>query len=904
MLSCSPYRLQILKFLALAGTLLFCITANATHNRAGEITYEQLDDVTIRATITTYTRTSSFSADRDSLELFWGDGQSSLVYRINDGGVELDNDIKVNVYQADHSYPSRGTYTMYVVDPNRIAGILNIDFPNSVNIQFYLETTFTLLDPRFQGSNSSVILLQPPIDYACPNQPFTYNPNAYDPDGDSIAYELITPYQNIGIEVPNYVLPDQISAGPENVVSLDPVTGDFLWDSPKIQGEFNITYRINEYRSGELINSLVRDMQILVRACPEGNRPPDIEIIEEYCVIAGGTITIDIESTDPDSNEILTLSVLGGPFSNSNGAEFEQFLSTEPSEISGQIIWETTCDLVSEEYYQIVVKSTDIATRPRSALATLRTIRIKVIAPSPIMEGISNENNNVTIRWESPYDCDFADRFQGFSVWRKEGVDDIEIDSCSGGLEGTSYQKVVFLTSIEDVDGYIAMDSDLERGKIYCYRVVAEFGDMTESGNLYNRTVSLPSDALCIRSSGEEPLVTKVSVLETDVANGVIDINWLLPDQSLIDTTELVGPYSLELYQSEGFDGSDFSGTPLFISEEVSTLSALNDTVFTANGLNTLDGPYSYRVDFVSGSVSFPSETASSIYLSSSGSDKSIELSWEENVPWNNYNYAIYQILDNGDMEELSTGSDNRIIVNGLQNGEEYCYKVESYGSYGLKGIRDPLINFSNVTCEIPSDFTAPCIPEFAVLSVCDDVSLNTGAELINSINWSACNEFDLAGYRIYFKPAGSGEFDLIEELGSDDQFFNHRFTDNIAGCYRITSFDTGGNESESEAELCIDNCPSFELPNAFTPNADQSNDLFIPRVNNFIDRVEFEVYNRWGQKVWATQDPMINWDGRNFDNKELAEGTYYYHCKVFEKRVTGIEERADILKGNIQLLK
>ena len=38
--------------------------------------------------------------------------------------------------------------------------------------------------------------------------------------------------------------------------------------------------------------------------------------------------------------------------------------------------------------------------------------------------------------------------------------------------------------------------------------------------------------------------------------------------------------------------------------------------------------------------------------------------------------------------------------------------------------------------------------------------------------------------------------------------------------------------------------------------------------------------------------------------NKELAEGTYYYKCRVFEKRVTGIEEQADILRGEIQLLR
>ena len=210
------------RYILTLGLLILALAdVHATHNRAGEITYEQIGELTIRATITTYTRTSSFAADRDSLELTWGDGTSEFVLRSNGDGRELPNDIKVNYYIAEHTYPTRGTYKLSVTDPNRIAGILNIDFPNSVNIQFYIETTFTLLDVRFQGRNNSAVLLQPPIDYACVDEIFTHNPNAYDPDGDSLSYELIPPKQEEGVDVPNYVLPDLISPGPENIVTLD-----------------------------------------------------------------------------------------------------------------------------------------------------------------------------------------------------------------------------------------------------------------------------------------------------------------------------------------------------------------------------------------------------------------------------------------------------------------------------------------------------------------------------------------------------------------------------------------------------------------------------------------------------------------------------------------------------------
>ena len=69
---------------------------SATHNRAGEITYRQLSPLTIEMTITTYTKASSVAADRDSLEVLWGDGSREWVKRNNDLTRFEPNDIKIN----------------------------------------------------------------------------------------------------------------------------------------------------------------------------------------------------------------------------------------------------------------------------------------------------------------------------------------------------------------------------------------------------------------------------------------------------------------------------------------------------------------------------------------------------------------------------------------------------------------------------------------------------------------------------------------------------------------------------------------------------------------------------------------------------------------------------------------
>ena len=105
----------------LTGFYVFLLPSDAwaTHNRAGEIAYRQIDELTIEVTVTTYTKASSTSADRDSVQICWGDEASvedcQWVLRSNGNGSpprgqNLANDTKLNLYIATHTYPGRGHY--------------------------------------------------------------------------------------------------------------------------------------------------------------------------------------------------------------------------------------------------------------------------------------------------------------------------------------------------------------------------------------------------------------------------------------------------------------------------------------------------------------------------------------------------------------------------------------------------------------------------------------------------------------------------------------------------------------------------------------------------------------------------------------------------------------------------
>ncbi|MBK8081220.1 MAG: gliding motility-associated C-terminal domain-containing protein [Saprospiraceae bacterium] len=102
---------------------------------------------------------------------------------------------------------------------------------------------------------------------------------------------------------------------------------------------------------------------------------------------------------------------------------------------------------------------------------------------------------------------------------------------------------------------------------------------------------------------------------------------------------------------------------------------------------------------------------------------------------------------------------------------------------------------------------------------------------------------------------------------------YNHFSETGLAGCYFVTSVDSLGNESDSSNIVCLENCPLYLLPNTFTPNADNKNDLYKPLTNYFIEKVEFLVYNQWGNQVYSTHDPKLNWNGNNYQGKETCRG-------------------------------
>ena len=897
-------RIQILTILLF---MLSTYTLKATHNRAGEITFRQIGDLTFEVTCTTYTKTSSIPADRDSLEFVWGDGTSQFVGRTNGNGngVPLANDIKFNIYVAIHTYPGRGQYLIEMTDPNRNAGILNVNPPNSDQVPFHLATTLEILNPNFQGYNNSPVMLQPPIDVAYQNQVYIHTPNAFDLDGDSISYKLIVPLQASNTPVTNYTFPHTYS----NVLhSFNEVTGEYVWITPQVCGEYNLAYEIIEWRAGQVISRIIRDMQITVECL--NNRPPVIEDLVDICVVAGDTVAFNVRADDPDSNQLVQLSATGGPFVlPTSPAQFLGSSVYQQPIVTRQFSWATTCDHIRRQPYQVVFKAQDDFQDSTGAV-DLYVVQITVVAPPPEDVQAQAASGTVTVTWENPYACDALGRFEGFSVWRREGSNPFVVGDCETGLAGKGYTKIADDLMTIDPNGsgrYYYLDTDVESAKFYCYRILAKFGDLNTAGFPSNFVESIPSEEACAQLNRDLPLITNVTVDATDVSAGQIEVRWSRPVAEDLDTIQNPPPYTYTLYQSPDFNAGTLTQIASFTANSYWEAA---DTFYTINNLNTLGTPYSYEIEFsADGNVLGTGREASSVYLSVFSTDQLNVLTWDENVGWDNKTYEVYrQAPGQAGFNLAATVTEQRYEDDSLINGLEYCYYIRSVGEYNIPGIADPLFNLSQEVCGVPIDTVPPCPPVLSVVNDCD-VESPTAVDFINSLSWSNPNETcqytnDVFEYRIYYAANQNASFDAIQTLfGATDTTYEHDLVFTLEGCYYVTAIDSVGNESLASNIICKENCPDYSLPNVFTPNNDGANDVFGPFPYRFVDRIEMQIFNRWGGLVFETTDPEINWDGTNLSGKEVAEGVYYYQCKVYEL-VSDPNAAPVVLDGYIQLIR
>lgn len=114
------------------------------------------------------------------------------------------------------------------------------------------------------------------------------------------------------------------------------------------------------------------------------------------------------------------------------------------------------------------------------------------------------------------------------------------------------------------------------------------------------------------------------------------------------------------------------------------------------------------------------------------------------------------------------------------------------------------------------------------------------------------------------------------------------------------TVTNTFGCNATEHAQVTIGESLLMYIPNAFTPDGNGNNDVFLPVINGIeVTLYDFSVYNRWGEILFHTTDPAEGWDGRV--GESLApDGAYSWSMNIRVGDEVTIQKKS----GSIMLLR
>jgi len=188
------------------------------------------------------------------------------------------------------------------------------------------------------------------------------------------------------------------------------------------------------------------------------------------------------------------------------------------------------------------------------------------------------------------------------------------------------------------------------------------------------------------------------------------------------------------------------------------------------------------------------------------------------------------------------------------------CYTAKGGEKYILIG------NFGGETIS-----NCAAVNTLAYFIFIDDVNLFS--EISKTIDTTLClNEswnLDATDFRDEYKSMGGWSYLWSNGDTSSKHVFtkaaNEKLTVSRKGCFNdVYNFNVKFNAD------C--NCQIF-LPNAFTPNGDGLNDIFLPQIRcSTLELINYSLslYNRWGEKVFYTTDKSKGWNGKY---KEVLSG-------------------------------
>ncbi|MCF8463498.1 MAG: gliding motility-associated C-terminal domain-containing protein [Flavobacteriales bacterium] len=311
--------------------------------------------------------------------------------------------------------------------------------------------------------DSSPQFSEKPSAAKCSGYPLRYNSNATDANLDSLSYEFVQVLGSGGLPIayqsgfsPTEPLPGPSQSPPQNLITLDPVTGQLEYDSsPNIQGRFAVAIAVTAWRCGQRVSRTIRDITLALVACPEPNNIPSISTPAwtapatgtgySVTVNAGDLINFTLSGTDNDLTggvpQIMEFTATGSQFgtnySNVNAGCLNPPCatlsnSTPPSSGSGTISttfnWQTTCDHVAVQEgcgnltttYNFLFKFKDNycpASGTNTVNVSVTVVGEPIIESPPPHCASTAANGDITLSWDPVVDNNVPQSFVEYAIF-------------------------------------------------------------------------------------------------------------------------------------------------------------------------------------------------------------------------------------------------------------------------------------------------------------------------------------------------------------------------------------------------------------------------------------------------------------------------------------------------------
>jgi gliding motility-associated-like protein len=174
-------------------------------------------------------------------------------------------------------------------------------------------------------------------------------------------------------------------------------------------------------------------------------------------------------------------------------------------------------------------------------------------------------------------------------------------------------------------------------------------------------------------------------------------------------------------------------------------------------------------------------------------------------------------------------------------------------------------------------------------------------------LSWTPYTDYEagVENYQIY-RILNMGDPVLIDAVDAPDTVYTDNL-DFVTGsdiedeiCYYVVAEEndgvTRGEKGFSQSNTaCISVTPKILMPNAFTPNDDGRNDIIKPVLTFIPQKYIFQIFDRWGSRIFGTTDPETGWNGSVNGGEKASEGVYVYYILLTTTNGIEVEQRGEI---------